>query len=83
MRSADTSPEAHARQMDAYRAMSPERRVAIAAAMSEEVLTIAAAGIRARHPDYDDAQVSWALHRLRLGDETFHEAWPDAPFVAP
>ena len=69
--------------LEVYRAMSPERRVAIAAAMSEELREVAAAGIRVRHPDYDEAHVRWALHRLRLGDETFRAAWPDAPLVAP
>lgn len=83
MRSADTTHEAHARQIAVYRAMSPARRVAVAVAMSEEVSDIAAAGIRSRHPDYDGKHVAWALHRLRLGDELFREAWPDAPFVAP
>jgi hypothetical protein len=69
--------------MEVYRSMSPDRRVSIAVAMSEEVLAIASEGIRARHPDYDDAQVRWALHRLRLGDDTFRAVWPKAPLVAP
>jgi hypothetical protein len=63
--------------------MSLERRVSIAMEMSEEVFTIAAAGISSRHPDYDETQVSWALRRLRLGDETFREVWPGAPLLAP
>jgi hypothetical protein len=52
-------------------------------AMSEEVLAIAAAGIRARHPDYDESDVSWAIRRLRLGDETFRDVWSGAPLLAP
>lgn len=83
MRSADTSPEAHARQVSAYRSMSPARRVDIAAAMSEEMFEVAAAGIRARHPDYDEGQVGWALRRLRLGDVLFRAVWPHAPLLAP
>jgi hypothetical protein len=83
VRSADTSPEAHGVQLAVYRSTSPERRVAIAAEMSEEVLAVAADGIRARHPDYDDQHVTWALHRLRHGDETFRQAWPGAPLVPP
>ncbi|HEY3143567.1 MAG TPA: hypothetical protein VGJ86_20695 [Acidimicrobiales bacterium] len=83
MRSADTSPEIHALQLDVYRSMSPERRVSIAVEMSEEVFAIAASGIRARHARYGDDEVRWALLRLRLGDDLFREVWPDAPLVAP
>lgn len=83
MRSADTSPDAYARQIAVYRAMTPDERVALAVEMSDEVLAIAADGIRDRHPDYDEAHVTWALHRLRHGDELFRKAWPDAPLVAP
>lgn len=83
VRSADTSPEIHALQIGVYRSMSPQRRLAIAVEMSEEVFEIAAGGIRARHPDYDEHQVRWALLRLRLGDDLYREVWPDAPLIAP
>lgn len=83
MRSTDTSLEAHARQVAVYRAMSPDQRVSMAVAMSEDVHTIAAEGVRARHPGYDDDQVRWAVFRLRLGDELFRQVWPDGPLVAP
>jgi hypothetical protein len=66
-----------------YQAMSPDQRVSLAVAMSEDVDTIAAEGVRARHPSYDDNQVRWAVFRLRLGDEVFRQVWPDAPLVAP
>jgi hypothetical protein len=83
VRSADTSPEAREVQLAAYRHMTPARRVAIGVAMSEEAFTVITDGIRVRHPDYDDAQVRWALLRLRVGDAAFRAAWPDAPFIAP
>jgi hypothetical protein len=83
VRSADTSPKAHERQIAVYRAMSPERRVEVAVSMSEEALRIAEDGIRARHGDYGDVQVRWALRRLRLGDALFRQVWPDAPVLAP
>jgi hypothetical protein len=63
--------------------MSPESRVALAAEMSEEIWLVAEAGVRARHPEYDDDLVGWALRRLRLGDGAFRQAWPDAPLVRP
>jgi hypothetical protein len=79
----DTSPAAHRAQLDWYRRQSPSKKVEIAARMSEDAREVAAAGIRARHPDYSTADVRWALFRLLIGDPLFHRVWPDAPLLAP
>jgi hypothetical protein len=63
--------------------MSPARRGEIAAAMSDDVMQMAADGIRRRHADYDAEQVLWALRRLRHGDDTFRAVWPGAPLLDP
>jgi hypothetical protein len=44
-----------------------------------------AAGIRARHPEYGEAQaqIQAALRRLRLGDDLVLAARPRRPLVAP
>lgn len=83
VRSADTSPQSHARQIEIYQSMEPGRRVELAVAMSEEVWEAAADGIRARHPDYDEQAVVWAVRRMRLGDRLFRRVWPSAPVLAP
>lgn len=83
VRSADTSPEAHARQLAAYRAMAPAQRVAIAVAMSEDAAAIAAAGISARHPDYGGEEVRRAYLRLRWGDDLYRAVFPGAPLLDP
>ena len=83
MRSADTSPDAHARQLAVYRAMTPAERVATAVAMSEDAADIAAAGIAARHPDYDGEQVRRAHLRLRWGDDLYVAVLPGAPLLDP
>jgi hypothetical protein len=83
VRSADTSSEAHHLQIEAYRRMTPARRVDLAVSMSEESWLLAADGIRIRHPDYDEQRVTWALRRLRLGDDLVRRAWPGAPLVDP
>jgi hypothetical protein len=45
---------------------------------------VAASGIKARHPGYDDREVTWALRHLRLDDDAlFREAWPEAPLLSP
>jgi hypothetical protein len=64
----DTSVEAHARQLEAYRAMRPEDRLRLADQMSDAVRSLARSGIRARGgPDADEMQVGDALARILLG----------------
>jgi hypothetical protein len=63
--------------------MSGAQRVEIAARLSEDVRAVAMAGIRARHPEYSDREIWFALQRLLLGDELFDRAWPLAPRLAP
>jgi hypothetical protein len=75
----DTTAEAQEVQRAVFRSMTSEQRVRIAIELSDQVMALAAAGIRARHPDYGDAEVEWAIKRLRIGDELFRQAWPDAP----
>jgi hypothetical protein len=63
--------------------MTPARRLALAVEMSEEAAAVVTSGIEARHPDYNEAQVTWAYRRVRLGDALLRRVWPDAPLVAP
>jgi hypothetical protein len=63
----DTHPEAHRVQMDLYRAMSPERKAAVVAEMSILIRHLARIGIRDRHPEYSEAEVSNALVTLLYG----------------
>jgi hypothetical protein len=79
----DTSPAAHEAQLRWLRRLCPAARVALAWEMSEDVREVARAGIKARHPDYDAPEVSFALLRLLLGDDLFRSTWPRAPLLAP
>ena len=81
--SPDTTADADAIQVQALRRMGPARRGALAVEMSQSARTLSLAGIRHRHPEYDDATARWALFRLLVGDELFRRAWPQAPIVAP
>lgn len=49
--------------------MTPGERLAIGAAMSDEIRVLAEAGIRDRHPSYTEAQVADALAQILLGPE--------------
>lgn len=66
MTSLDTTAEAKAVQRAAWRAMTPEARVEIAARMSEAMMEVTRAGIRDRHPAFDEDEVTRELLR-RLG----------------
>jgi hypothetical protein len=74
---ADTSPEADAVQVEAYRQMGGAGRVQVMFRLNEMVRRTAKAGIRRRHPDYGDAEVQLALARLIYGDDLVGRAWPD------
>lgn len=49
--------EAHERQVAIYRAMSPQQRLAQAMRMNQSMRALMAAGFRARHPDWTDAEI--------------------------
>jgi hypothetical protein len=82
-RPADTSPEAWAAQAEALRRMGGAARTGIVFALNERARQMAMAGIRARHPGYDEEQVRFAWFRLKLGDELTRAVWPDRPLVDP
>ena len=75
----DTHPDAWATQITVFRRMAPAERSRLALEMSDELDAVCASGIRARHPDYGDEDVTWALRRMRLGDDLFGGAYPGAP----
>ena len=66
-RPADTTPEAWAVQLEILRRMTGPERVEMAFEMSEAARTLSEAGIRHRHPDWNDGQVSDALMDMLLG----------------
>jgi hypothetical protein len=43
--------------------------------MSDDIMEIAAAGVRQRHPGHTDEQVRLAVIRMRLGDKLFREVY--------
>jgi len=75
MRPHDTSEEAHQVQMEAYRRMTPERKIALVFELSETVRELARGGIRQRHPEYTDEDVKRALAVLLYGREVAEKVW--------
>ncbi|MGH9036012.1 MAG: hypothetical protein ACRD0O_09625 [Acidimicrobiia bacterium] len=64
---ADTRAESRRVQLEVYRGMSPERRVDVALAMSEDARRVTLEGIRLRCDRLDDEGVRRELLRVMLG----------------
>lgn len=67
VRPADTTVEAWEVQLEILRRMSGPDRVAMAFDMTDAARALTEAGIRHRHPDWDEGQVKDALMELLLG----------------
>ena len=79
----DTTPEADALQLEAYRRLGGTGRVATMFRLNAMVRNAALAGIKRRHPAYDDRQVQMAWQRLVLGDALIQEVFPDRELFEP
>jgi hypothetical protein len=83
MRSLDTSLEAASVQLEAYRCMTPQARLRAALELTEVARSLLTAGVRKRHPEYDEDQVRMASIRLWLGHDQFRAAYPHEPELEP
>jgi hypothetical protein len=63
----DTSPEAAAIQAEIFRRMTTEQRLRLALEMSESMRNVALAGLRSRHPELTEQELSRELMRLMYG----------------
>ncbi len=73
----DTTLEAYRAQIQVLRRMGPEGRLRRMAALNRGMRRTLEAGIRHRHPDYDENQIKLARIRLMVGDEIFKRLLPD------
>lgn len=83
MRPLDTSLEAERVQIEAFRRMGPEGRLKAGIALSRMCRDLLTAGVRMRHPDYNERQVQLAVIRLILPGDLFLTAYPEATDVVP
>ena len=67
--SSDTTLDAHRKQIEILRKMSPEKRALISFELSDNVRQIAIAGIRKMHPEFNETQITRELLRRLVGDE--------------
>jgi hypothetical protein len=69
----DTTLEAHRKQMEILRRLSPERRALISFELSDNVRQIAIDGIKRMHPEFTETQVKRELLRRIVGDELYQK----------
>lgn len=65
----DTTPETVAVEFRILRRLGPARRLAMALEMSDNTRAFVKAGVRDRHPDWDDRAVEREVIRLMIGDD--------------
>lgn len=75
---ADTSPDIEARQIAAWRRMSPAEKAATVAALNRAAREMMVAGIRHRHPEAGEREVFLRAAIILLGPELAIAAYPDA-----
>jgi hypothetical protein len=75
---ADTPPDVEARQIDAWRRMSPAEKAVAVAASSRAARDMMLAGIRHRHPHADDREVFLRAAIIQFGPDLAIAAYPDA-----
>ena len=71
--SPDTTPDAHRKQIEILRKMSPERRALISFELSDNVRQNAIAGIKKLHPNFTQTQIRRELLRRMVPDELFQK----------
>jgi hypothetical protein len=71
----DTTAEAMAAQLQVLRRIGPAGRLAMAFELSDNLRSLVAAGVRHRHPQWDDQTVERETIRLMIGDTLFRRAY--------
>ncbi len=73
----DTSLHSANVQDDVLRKMDIRQRAEMTFELSDNVHKLTEAGVRSRHPEYDDNTVAMAVTKLKIGDSLFKEVYGD------
>ena len=71
----DTTPEAMAKEFEILRRIGPTGRLAMAFELSDNLRSLVRAGVRHRHPDWDETRVRLEVFRLTYGDRLYDEVY--------
>jgi len=75
---ADTTIEAARKQFEILRRLDAETRLKMAFELSDNLRSFVEAGVRLRHPEYDEQKVNQQVMRLMIGETLFKQINPDA-----
>ena len=73
----DTTIEAARKQFEILRRLGPEARLKMAFELSDNLRSLVEAGVRQRHPDFDEQRVQQEVLRLMVGEALFRQIHPD------
>ena len=72
---ADTTLDALRKQFEILERIGIEGRAEMTFELSDNVRQIVEAGVRLRHPEYNDAEVRREVLRITLGDELYRKTF--------
>jgi hypothetical protein len=75
--SEDTTLEVARIQFSIFRKIGIEERANMAIELSDGLRATIESGVRQRHPGYNENMVCLAALRIAIGEELFHQAYPD------
>jgi hypothetical protein len=75
--SRDTTLEAARIRFSILRKIGITGRASMAIGLSDGLRAIIESGVRQRHPEYDDKMIRLAALRIAIGEELFHQSYPD------
>ena len=76
---ADTTIDAARKQFEILRRLDAETRLKMSFEMSDYLRSIVEAGVRLRHPQYDEQQINRQVIRLMIGERLFREIFEEGP----
>jgi hypothetical protein len=79
----DTSPAAERLQLELYRAMSPGEKLALVLDLTDTARSFSRAGIRMRHPEAGEHEVTLRLAVLEYGPELVRTAFGEQAWLEP
>jgi hypothetical protein len=75
----DTTRDAFLRQLEVLRRLGIEGRAAMTFELSDNLRSLVAAGVRHRHPHWDDRAIEREVIRLMIGNDLFRQAYGKEP----
>ena len=69
----DTTLEAARKEFEVLRRLGPQVRARMAFEMSNNLRRIVEAGVRNRHPDFDEKKIELEVLRLMVGDKLYRQ----------